>query len=45
MLGVLIVILGRDRIAGACASRASWMYFSATCEAVPRIFTSGPFDS
>ena len=26
-------------------SRASCMYFSAMCEAVPRIFTSGPFDS
>lgn len=29
----------------ASASRASDMYFSAMCEAVPRIFTSGPFDS
>lgn len=28
-----------------CASRASWRYFSATVCAVPRIFTSGPFDS
>src|SRR6478736_8614094 len=29
----------------ARASRASDMYFSAICAAVPRILTSGPFDS
>jgi hypothetical protein len=29
----------------ASASRASDMYFSAICAAVPLIFTSGPFDS
>ena len=45
VLGVLVEILRRDRIPEPCASRASWIYFSAMCEAVPRILTSGPFDS
>src|SRR6266536_2409086 len=44
MLGVLIVVFAATGSPDAWASRASWMYFSATWEAVPRTFTSGPFD-
>ena len=45
MLGVLIVILGRHRIAGALRVARELDVFLRDCEAVPRIFTSGPFDS
>ena len=45
VLGVLIVIFGRDRIAGGLRVARKLKYFSAMWMALPRIFTSGPFDS
>ncbi len=44
VLGVLQIVLGKDRIPEDCASRASCRYFSATWAALPRTFTSGPLD-
>jgi hypothetical protein len=46
MLGMLEIAFGRHRIArGMGITRELETYFSAIWAAVPRIFTSGPFDS
>ncbi len=45
MFGVLVVVFRGHRIAGTLRVARELDVFFATCDAVPRIFTSGPFDS
>ena len=45
MLGVLIIVFRRHRIAGGLRVARELDVFLGDVEAVPRIFTSGPLDS
>ena len=45
MFGVLIIILGSDRIAGALRIAGELQVFLSDVGRCPRIFTSGPLDS